>query len=117
MPEFLSKLILRNRIEKYYEYDKKFEKELSDNIKSYARPFGERRGLVGQRLAQIMYIYSRIKHVWQTAWELPKLNQLILEQLNYAIWGSISTKGRALSIHLMFDDLTKAKRIFGEEIA
>ncbi len=117
LPEFLSKLILRNEIEKYYQYDKKFEKKLSDNIKSYARPTRGRKYLPGQRLAQIMYIYIKIRWVWESGWELPKLNQLILEQLNYAIWGSISTNGRAQSIHLMFSSLINAERIFGEEIA
>ncbi|MFC1598672.1 hypothetical protein ACFL2U_01515 [Patescibacteria group bacterium] len=97
----LFKIIIHNTLTEYSYYPD-FEKKLGKSIKTFGRPVND----VGQRLALIHQLYLELEqYITDHTYDLNCLANLLLDQLNYAILGTISEKGRAIAVRQVFKHL------------
>jgi len=99
-PEFIKAIILTKTVPEKFEYPKKFEVALASSIREYvqfsANSWVKKEELIKE---QLIVLFEKISSASDECWPLPKLNQLILDKLNYAIFSSLEPRERANVIY------------------
>lgn len=114
LPQVVTDIVLcQNAIAKSIDFhppfttpDKAYESQLSQVIKAYVKG---REYYKGHRCAQVMDIidsvYFQLERKKKEKFEPSLFGKMVFDQIAYAVFGSMSTQGRAHALYLLFKDL------------